>query len=127
MKVTCGTDIVKVSRIKDSIEKIGIEFIKRIYSDEEANYCESKKLAKYQSYAARFAAKEAVYKAISPDINSFSSWKDIEVLKEENGKPYIMLHGRLKDIALDNNITKIEISLSHDEDYAVASAIVEKE
>lgn len=127
MKVTCGTDIVKVSRIKDSIEKIGIEFIKRVYSDEEANYCESRKSAKYQSYAARFAAKEAVYKAISPGENSYTSWKDIEVLKEVNGKPYIMLHGRLKEIAKDNNITKIEISLSHDEDYAIANAIVEKE
>jgi holo-[acyl-carrier protein] synthase len=127
MKVTCGTDIVKVSRIRDSIEKIGIEFIKRVYSDEEATYCESKKLAKYQSYAARFAAKEAVYKAISPNKSGFTSWKDIEVLKEENGKPYIILHGGLKDIAKENNITKIEISLSHDEDYAIANAIVEKE
>jgi holo-[acyl-carrier protein] synthase len=127
MNVTCGTDIVKISRIRDSIDRIGEDFINRIYTEEERIYCESKKITKYQSYAARFAAKEAVYKAMSPNKESEVSWRDIEILKEENGKPYINLHGKLKDLAVKNNVMKIEISLSHDEDYAVANAIVEKE
>ena len=67
MAVSCGNDIIKISRIKDSIEKIGETFIKRVYTEEEISYCESRRMCKYQSYAVRFAAKEAVYKAISPN------------------------------------------------------------
>lgn len=71
MAVSCGNDIIKVSRIKDSIEKIGESFIKRVYTEEEINYCESRRMCKYQSYAVRFAAKEAVYKALSPTERIF--------------------------------------------------------
>lgn len=71
MAVSCGNDIIKVSRIKDSIERIGENFIKRVYTEEEINYCESRRMCKYQSYAVRFAAKEAVYKALSPTERIF--------------------------------------------------------
>ena len=83
--VTCGTDIIKISRVKDSIERIGETFLKRVYTDEEIEYCESRRMCKYQSYAARFAAKEAIYKAISPNKGNEASWKDAEVCKYENG------------------------------------------
>ena len=81
MKITCGTDIIEIERIKKSIEEIGQRFIERIFTTEEIKYCESKKNQKYQHYAARFAAKEAVFKAISENLDSKYEidWKDIEV------------------------------------------------
>ena len=127
MAISCGNDIIKVSRIKDSIEKIGETFIKRIYTAEEISYCESRRMCKYQSYAVRFAAKEAVYKALSPGEEGFTSWRDVEVKRLENGKPIVILSGALADYAMSKGITdkNIEISLSHDEDYAIATAVIE--
>ena len=126
MAVSCGNDIIKISRIKDSIEKLGETFIKRVYTEEEISYCESRRMCKYQSYAVRFAAKEAVYKAISP--NGFNtSFLDVEVKRLENGKPIASLKGKLKEIAESKGIKNenIEISLSHDDDYAIATAVIE--
>ncbi len=125
--VTCGTDIIKVSRVKDSIEKIGETFLKRVYTDEEIEYCESRRMCKYQSYAARFAAKEAIYKAISPKANNEVSWKDAEVCRMENGKPYVKLKGDFKKIATEDKIKNIDLSLSHDDEYAIACVVIDKE
>ncbi|MBQ8444252.1 MAG: holo-ACP synthase [Clostridia bacterium] len=118
----CGTDIVNVDRVRKSIEELGDKFKKRIYTDEEINYCESRRMCKYESYAARFAAKEAVYKAISPELEQNGVFTEVEVLNKENGKPYVVLHGELKKIMGDR---KIDISLSHEKEFAVAVAIVE--
>ena len=127
MAVSCGNDIVKVSRIKNSIEKIGDTFIKRIYTDEEISYCESRRMCKYQSYAVRFAAKEAVYKALSPLNDEDATWKDIEIKREENGKPKVYLKGFLRDYAksIGINENQIDISLSHDDDFAIATVVIE--
>lgn len=65
MRVKCGTDIIEIKRIKNSIEKLGDKFIKKIFTEKEISYCENKKNQKYQHYAARFAAKEAAFKALS--------------------------------------------------------------
>ena len=65
MKITCGTDIIEIERVKESIENLGEKFLERVYTKKEIEYCESKKKQKYQHYAARFAAKEALFKAIS--------------------------------------------------------------
>lgn len=122
--ISCGNDIIRISRVKDSIEQIGETFLKRVYTDEEINYCESRRMCKYQSYAARFAAKEAVYKAISPDTSEDVEWKNIEVKRENSGKPYIKLHGKLKEIAENKNIKSMDLSLSHDGDYAMATVVM---
>lgn len=122
--VLCGNDIIMISRVKDSIEQVGENFLKRIYTDEEINYCESRRMCKYHSYAARFAAKEAVYKAISPETSHEVEWKNIEVKRYDNGKPYIELYGKLKDIAEEKKVKKIELSLSHDGDYAIATVVI---
>lgn len=127
MAVSCGNDIVKVSRIKDSIERIGEAFVKRVYTEEEISYCESRRMCKYQSYAVRFAAKEAVYKALSPGEEGFTSWRDVEVKRLGNGKPIVCLSGALAEYAKSQGINdeNIEISLSHDDDYAIATAVIE--
>ena len=122
--VSCGNDIIRISRIQDSIQQLGETFLKRVYTDEEISYCESRRMCKYQSYAARFAAKEATYKAISPITSEDIEWKDIEVKRNTNGKPYIQFYGKLKEIVEDKNIDSIDLSLSHDGDYAIATVVL---
>ena len=121
MKIKCGTDIIEVSRIKESIEKLGEKFLNKIYTKEEIEYCLSKNNMKYQHFAARFAAKEAIFKAFSSLIkNKYEiTWKDVEVLNDENGRPYVHF--------LNNNynIEQIDISISHLKEYAIATCIVE--
>ncbi len=125
MKVCCGTDIIEIKRIKESIEdkKTGQAFIERVYTTKEIEYCESKKTQKYQHYAARFAAKEATFKAISEQIDDkYSiSWKDIEISNNLQGRPKLKLIG----IKL-NNIENIDISISHCKEYAVANVTLLK-
>lgn len=121
MKIKCGTDIIEVSRIKESIEKLGEKFLNKIYTKKEIEYCLSKNNMKYQHFAARFAAKEAIFKAISSLLkNKYEiTWTDVEVLNDENGRPYVHF--------LNNNYNteQIDISISHLKEYAIATCIVE--
>lgn len=117
MKIVNGTDIVEISRIREDIEKMGDRFLKRIYTKNEIEYCESKKTQKYQSYAARFAAKEAIYKALSKYINFEYTWRDFEILNDEKGKPFVKLNFKI------DNLEDLEISLSHCKEYAVANVV----
>lgn len=121
MKIKCGTDIIEVSRIKESIEKLGEKFLNKIYTQKEIEYCLSKNNMKYQHFAARFAAKEAIFKAISSLIkNKYEiTWKDVEVLNDENGRPYVHFLNNIY------NIEQIDISISHLKEYAIATCIVE--
>lgn len=121
MKILCGTDIIEVSRIRESIERSGKNFLNIIYTPKEIEYCESKKVSKYYHYAGRFAAKEAIYKAISPLLkHKFDiSWHNAEVINDENGNPKI----HFIDIKIDK-IENIDISISHCKEYAVATVIV---
>ena len=119
--IKCGTDIIEIDRIKDSVDNIGDSFVNRVYTENEIKYCESKKKQKYQHYAARFAAKEAVFKAISTLLQDKYSicWKDIEVLNDSQGKPIVNLSGvNLK------NIEQIDLSISHCKSYATANVVV---
>ena len=120
MKIFCGTDIIEIDRIKESIEENGEIFLNKIYTKNEIEYCESKKNAKYQHYAGRFAAKEAVFKALSQLLEGKYeiSWQDIEILNLQDGKPVVKLLKALK--AVDY----IELSMSHSRDYAVAMVLV---
>lgn len=117
MKISCGTDIIEIERVKKSIENVGKRFLETIYTDREIEYCESRKTQKYQHYAARFAAKEAIFKALSTRIGAKYNWTDFEVLNDENGKPKVFL---VTEIA---NLEDIDISISHCKEYAVATVI----
>ena len=120
MKITCGTDIIEIDRIKESIETIGDKFKDKIYTKKEIEYCESKKAQKYQHYAARFAAKEAVFKAVSDNLeNKFDlEWKNIEIVNNSKGRPEVKLDPSvgLEDLTID-------ISISHCKDYVVANTV----
>lgn len=121
MKIKCGVDIIEISRVKESIESLGERFINRVFTEKEIEYCESKKNQKYQHYAARFAAKEAVFKALSWKLEDKYAicWKDIEVVDDKQGRPSLNIIG----INL-NDIENIDISLSHCKEYAVANVTV---
>jgi len=121
MKIKCGTDIIEIERIKESIESLGERFLNKVFTPNEIQYCESKKAQKYQHYAARFAGKEAVFKAISESLtDKFAlGWQDYEILNDETGKPIVKISGiELKEIE------NIDISISHCKQYAMATAVV---
>lgn len=124
MKVCCGTDIIEIKRIKESIEdkKTGQAFIERVYTTKEIEYCESKKTQKYQHYAARFAAKEAIFKAISKALDDKFSigWKNVEILNDSNGRPNI----KFIDFNIEG-LNEIDISISHCKTYATATVVAE--
>lgn len=120
MRITCGTDIIEITRIKKDIENLGESFLNRVYTENEIEYCESKKKQKYQHYAVRFAAKEAVFKAISEFLdNKYSiSWKEIQILNNSQGKPMVKLEGQQFE-----RIESIDLSLSHCKEYATANVV----
>ena len=121
MKISCGIDIIEIQRIKDSIEKLGDKFINKVFTLKEIEYCESKGKQKYQHYAARFAAKEATFKAISWKLkNKYEiSWKDVEVENDEEARP------KLNFINMnENDMEDIDISISHCKQYAIANVVI---
>ncbi|HRZ40828.1 MAG TPA: holo-ACP synthase [Candidatus Omnitrophota bacterium] len=116
MIIGIGTDIVEVERIRESIERWGDDFLKRIFCEEEIAYAQ-KHTDPYQHYAARFAAKEAVFKALGD--RAFVNWKAIKIVNDANGKPVC----HFLEHEFDGNVL---ISLSHTKHYAVANAIITK-
>ena len=128
MNVTTGIDIIEVGRIKDAIEEMEDKFLNKIYTEQEIEYCNNSKLMKYQHFAARFAVKEAVFKAISDydNLDKEDLWKSIEVINKESGKPVINVEKLKKKMGktADNlELKDVEISISHIQEYAVASAV----
>ena len=118
LKIACGIDIIEVNRIEKSIINTNGRFIKEIYTEKEIEYSESKGKPKYEHYAARFAAKEAIFKAISTFLKDKYeiSWKNVQILNDEKGKPHIEF------INVEfNQIKSIDISISHIKEYAIAN------
>ncbi|MFH1406722.1 MAG: holo-ACP synthase [Candidatus Omnitrophota bacterium] len=118
-----GIDIIEISRIKNAVEKHGKTFLKRIFTDKELKYANSRKIP-YQHLAGRFAAKEAFTKAFG-GANGIG-WKEVEVINLESGKPALKLSGRAAKIKNDRNIDDVFVSISHTKYYAVASVLLMK-
>jgi len=128
MPFFCGVDIIEIERIRHSLETIGQRFRDKVFTEREITYCESKKGSKYQSYAARFAAKEAVGKALGLGVGGELSFTDIEVINDSGGKPHVFLSSSALDLLKEKyNMENINISLSlsHCRAYAVASVVME--
>lgn len=124
MKITTGVDIIEVERVKEAIESLGNHFLNRIYTENEILYCDKSSNVKYQHFAARFAAKEAVFKALSAEITSRDDllWKQIEVINDESGRPKINIE-RLQEEEKLKGLISIDVSISHIKEYAIASVI----
>ncbi len=117
-----GIDIVEVKRMKEVIRKWDNRFLNRVFTKKELAYSKEKKFF-YRHLAARFACKESVLKAFG-DAKLGIELKNIEVLNDKKGKPGIILHSDAKEFAKKMKIKKISISISHTDNFALASAII---
>ena len=113
-----GVDIIEIDRVRGVIERRGQRFLGRIYTPKELKNCRNR----VPELAARFAAKEAVMKALGTGRRGVS-WRDIEVLPNHRNAPFVYLHGRARRRARRLGINELAISLSHSRDYAVASVV----
>jgi len=117
-----GTDITECLRIARMIERHGELFINRVYTAEEIKYCQSRKQAT-QHFAGRWAAKEAILKALGTGWRRGISWRDMEVHNEPGGKPVVAVRGGVKDVVEQLGIREIQVSISHCRTHATATAI----
>jgi holo-[acyl-carrier protein] synthase len=117
-----GIDIVKVCRIESAIND-SENFLSKVFTAQEIEYCECKH-NKFESYAARYAAKEATMKAFGIGWGQGIDWKDIEVSNDDNGKPFLTLYGTAKHLFVYSKFHGIHVSLSHTDDMAMASVIL---
>ncbi len=119
-----GIDIIEIDRIKSAVDRFGDNFLNRVYTDNEIAYCKRRKEIGIPELAVRFSAKEAYSKALGVGISGFArndhgvGWKDIEVINDKLGKPFVAYKGKIQE--------KTHISLSHSRDFAVATVYVEE-
>ena len=119
-----GTDIIECLRIAQMIERHGELFINRVYTSHEIQYCKSRKLAT-QHYAGRWAAKEAILKALGTGWRKGISWRDIEIRNEPGGRPVVAMRGGARDVVEQLGITQMLISISHCRSHATAYALAQ--
>ena len=118
--LTTGVDIIEISRIRDVLNSYQTRFLKRIFTDAEIAYCRGRA----PNLAGRFAAKEAIMKALGTGIRGVG-WKDIEISRKESGAPYVLLHGRAARRADILGLNDVSLSISHSRDHAVAFVVLE--
>src|SRR5664279_1046549 len=119
-----GIDIIEVARIASSFEKFGERFMNRILLPDEIAYCLSHKNPA-PFLAARFAAKEAISKAFGTGIGAALGWQDMEICKKDSGEPFVVLHGNGKKLFESRDAKRLLVSLSHTENYAAVTAVLE--
>nr|PZN69698.1 MAG: 4'-phosphopantetheinyl transferase [Bacillota bacterium] len=119
-----GVDIVAVERLARAVDRHGERFLRRVFTPAELAYCESGRRQRAQRLAARFAAKEAVLKALGIGLREVR-WTDAEVCRDATGRPSLRLSGRLAEIAAARGAARIHLSLSHTREYAVAQVVIE--
>ena len=123
--VSIGIDIVEVYRIRETISRTP-RFVERVYTENERRYCEAKGAAAAQSFAARFAAKEAFLKALKTGWRGKITWHDIEIISDKNAVPSLKIAGEAQKILENLGANQIHLSLSHTTEHAVAQVILEK-
>ncbi len=116
-----GVDIIEIERIRESIDTSGDRFLEKVFTPQEIAYCSGKQNSA-QHYAARFAAKEAMSKALSTGWAGEFRWKDVELTNDPSGQPHISLHGRLRDGMAG---TCVHVSLSHSHSHVVAVVVID--
>jgi len=124
MIVGTGVDIAEVPRIRETIERFGDRFLRRIFTEGEIRYCE-RKARRFESYAARFASKEAGMKALGTGWSRGVRWRDIEVVRPKGQRPTIQFHGEAAAIAARLGTKNIALSITHTSEEALAHVILE--
>ena len=127
MIVSVGVDLAEVERIQKALEdpRIGKRFRDRVFTPKEIQYCERKRRGRYESYAGRFAAKEAVMKALGRGWGAKVTWLDIEVTRAPSGKPEIVLHGKTARLAEELGIRRWALSITHTAEHGLAYVVAE--
>ena len=125
MIVSIGIDIIEVYRITETLARTP-RFVERVFTERERKYCDAKGAASAQSYAARFAAKEAFLKALKTGWRGKITWHDMEILNDEQGVPSLKISGAAEEILNNLGATKIHLSMSHTTDHATAQVILEQ-
>jgi holo-[acyl-carrier protein] synthase len=127
MIISTGVDLAEVGRIQAAIEdaRIGKRFRDRVFTADEIAYCEKKQRGKYESYAGRFAAKEAVMKALGRGWGAQVRWLDIEVARARSGKPEIVLHDKTAELAAELGIRRWALSITHTREHGLAFVVAE--
>jgi holo-[acyl-carrier protein] synthase len=118
MKMSTGVDVIEIERIGEAVDRWGDRFLSRVYTPGEIAYCRGRA----QSLAGRFAAKEAVSKALGVGIRRIR-WRDIEILPDPRGKPRVILHGRAANVASLQGIAGLDVSITHSRSDAVAMVV----
>ncbi|UWZ82527.1 holo-ACP synthase [Occallatibacter riparius] len=124
MIVGSGIDLVEIARIQHSMDRYGDRFLDRVYTAAEKAYCLRKRHAA-ESFAARFAAKEAGAKALGTGISQGVNWLEIEVVRESGGRPGLQFHGRAAERAERMGVRNAALSLTHTGTLAMASVVLE--
>jgi holo-[acyl-carrier protein] synthase len=124
MIIGSGIDMIEIQRIQRSMDRFGTRFLNKVYTAAEQAYCLRKRRAA-ESFAARFAAKEAGAKSLGTGISYGVNWLDIEVVREPNGRPTLRFHGRAKQIAEGLGFARVALSLTHTTELATASVVLE--
>ncbi len=119
-----GIDLEEVARIGESIEKFGPRFLNRVFTDNEIAFC-SGKANSNERFAARFAAKEAAFKALQAAWEEGLSWRDFELIAQSGGAPRMVLHGVAARIAVERGVSSVHVSFSHTKTHVSAVVIVE--
>ena len=129
MIVGVGVDLAEVERIRKALEdpRIGKRFRERVFTAKEIQYCEKKRRGRYESYAGRFAAKEAVMKALGRGWSAQVRWLDIEVTRARNGKPEIVLHDKTARLAEELGIRRWALSITHTAQHGLAYVVAQDE
>jgi holo-[acyl-carrier protein] synthase len=123
--VSIGTDIIEVYRVRETLARTP-RFIERVFTEAERAYCDSRPATSAQHYAARFAAKEAMLKALKTGWSGGLAWQDVEVCLLESGAPYIKLTGMALKLFREAGATDIHLSMSHTAEHAVAHVVLER-
>ncbi|MEO0098515.1 MAG: holo-ACP synthase [candidate division WOR-3 bacterium] len=118
-----GIDLIEVKRIERTFFRFGERFARRIFTESEIKFCEQKKDGKFQSYAARFAAKEAFAKALGTGLRGKISWREIEIIDDERHRPQMVAKGKAKEYLGERTV---HLSISHIADYACAICLIEE-
>ncbi|MCD6307670.1 MAG: holo-ACP synthase [Candidatus Latescibacteria bacterium] len=125
MIVGIGIDIVQISRLGDAVDRYGDRFLRRVFTDWERAYCEAR-IRTMERYAARFAAKEAAFKALGRGWDAAGGFTSVEVLSGEAGNPVLMFHGRAEELFDRLGATGAYLSLTHDAGVSAAVVVLER-
>src|SRR5665213_3862137 len=125
MVIGLGTDLIEIERIERSVARFGERFLERVFTPGEIAYCHAKQKGSAESFAARFAAKEAGAKALGTGISRGVSWREFEVKRKPGQRPELHLSGRAAEIARELGVNRMSLSLTHSREMSMAVVVAE--